>query len=102
MTTTTDPRRAHALAAYRAGATGQEIAAELDVVPSTVRRWIAQAEALRRTGPRGRTDVPDGLIVELRDVEQLSFAAVASECGMSKTGVINRYRMATEGRRRDR
>ena len=81
----------------------QEVAvAELGVDPSTVRRWIAQVDTLRRTGPRGRTDVPDALIVELRDVERLSFAAVAGEVRMSKTGVVHRYQVATEGARRDR
>jgi transposase-like protein len=97
-----DPRRDHAITAYRGGATGHEIAAQLDVDPSTVRRWIAQEQALRRTGPRGRVDVPDELIVELRDVEQLSYATIAGEVGMSKTGVLTRYRVATEGQRRDR
>lgn len=101
--TAVDSRRATALAAYGAGSTTREIAAQLgDVNPTTIARWIAQADMLRRTGPRGRTDVPDSLIVELRDVEHLSFSAVAAEVQMSKTGVINRYRVATEGQRRDR
>ncbi|MGH9288441.1 MAG: helix-turn-helix domain-containing protein [Acidimicrobiales bacterium] len=99
---TIDPRRGKALAAYRAGATGTEIAAQLAVCPSTVRRWIAQEQTLRRTGPRGRTDVPDALIIELRDVDQLPYAAIAAVTRMSKTGVINRYQAFTEGRRRDR
>ena len=76
--------------------------ASLGVHQMTVARWLAQVTTLRRTGPRGRTDVPDRLIVELRDVERLSFTAIAAQTQMSKTGVINRYRVATEGRRRDR
>lgn len=101
--TAIDPRRVAATAAYRAGATTREIAAQLgDVNPTTIARWVAQVDALRRTGPRGRTDVPDSLIVELRDVEHLPFAALAAEVGMSKSGVLHRYRVATEGHRRDR
>lgn len=95
-------RRASAVAAYRAGSTSYEIATRFGVNPATVRRWVEQVETLRRTGPRGRADVPSSLIVELRDVEQLSWSAVAAEVGMSKTGVITRYRIATEGARRDR
>jgi transposase-like protein len=100
--TTVDSRRAAAIAAYRAGATTREIAAQCDVHPVTIGRWVAQVDALRRTGPRGRLDVADSLIVELHDVEHLSFAATAAEVKMSKSGVINRYRTATEGKRRDR
>lgn len=97
-----DPRRATAIAAYRAGETSYEIAARLDVDPSTVRRWVEQVETLRRTGPRGRREVPSALIVELRDVERMSFGAIATDVGMSKSGVMTRYRLATEGGRRDR
>jgi transposase-like protein len=94
--------RTAVITAYLAGATTREIATQLGVSATTVARWIAQADVLRRTGPRGRVDIPDNLIVELRDVEQLSFSAIATEVRMSKTGVINRYRVATEGKRRDR
>ncbi len=97
-----DPRRTHALARYARGEISYEIAASLGVHQITVARWLAQVTTLRRTGPRGRTDVPDRLIVEFRDLERLSFTAIAAQTRMSKTGVINRYRVATEGRRRDR
>lgn len=89
---------------YRAGATSHELAARHRVDATTVQRWIRQAGEieLRRTGPRGRTDVPTALIVELRDVDHLSWSQVADEVRMSKTGVQTRYRLATEGARRDR
>ncbi|MGH8571021.1 MAG: helix-turn-helix domain-containing protein [Gammaproteobacteria bacterium] len=96
----TDPRRAQALAWYRAGQTTYEIAIGLGVHNRTVAGWIGSD--LRRTGPRGRTDVPDELIVRLRDGDRLSFGEVAEAVGMSKTGVIKRYRVATEGHQRDR
>ncbi|MGH3527963.1 MAG: helix-turn-helix domain-containing protein [Pseudonocardiaceae bacterium] len=95
-------RRGRAIAAYRTGATGPEIAAVLGVDPSTVRRWVHQLDAARRTGPRGRTGVPTNRIITLRDVEGLSFADIAAAVRMTKSGVIHRYRIATEGHRRDR
>lgn len=77
---------AKAAAAYRVGSTSREIAAQLGVDASTVRRWVARVETLRRTGPRGRVDVSTELIVELRDAERLSFGDIATAVGMSKSG----------------
>lgn len=62
---------------------------------------LAGVEA-RPVGSRGRQDVDTELIVELRDTDQLSWRQIADSVGMSKTSVINRYRVATEGNRRDR
>lgn len=102
MSHTTASRRA-VIDAYLAGATARELGARHGVDQMTVQRWLRQADvARRRVGPRGRTDVTTALVVELRDVEQLSFAAIAAEVDMSKTGVLNRYRVATEGARRGR
>ena len=84
---------AAALDRYREGATGHEIAAELGVSPSTARRWIAQqGETLRRTGSRGRIDIPTALIVELHDMKEMSFAAIAEKVGMTKDGAAGRYK----------
>lgn len=91
-------RPALARVAYRAGATTREIADGMAVSPTTVARWVGE---LRRTGPRGYTGVPDSRIVVLRE-SGLSFAEVGRRVGMSKTGVQHRYRIATEGARRDR
>lgn len=99
MTTTFD-RPAIARAAYAAGATTREIADSLGVSPTMVSRWVGP-DALRRTGPRGRADVRDARIVELRDAG-MSFAEIGRRVGMSKSGVTHRYRIATEGARRDR
>ncbi|MGH3846639.1 MAG: helix-turn-helix domain-containing protein, partial [Pseudonocardiaceae bacterium] len=83
-----DTRRGRAIAAYRTGATGREIAADLGVHPSTVWCWVHRLDAARRTGPRGRTGVPTNRIITLRDVEGLSFADIAAAVRMTKSGVI--------------
>jgi len=49
-------------------------------------RSIAARVERRRRGPRGRTDVPTELILELIDVEGLSFQETADEVGMSRSG----------------
>lgn len=84
--------RAAVLEQYRAGRGSDELADEYSVDRRTVQRWAAQADVLRGRGPRGRADVPTELIVELREVDELSFARVAAEVGMSVSGVKGRYR----------
>lgn len=101
MTATFD-RKMIARAAYEAGATADEIGAALGVCSTRVLELVVEAGGQqRRPGPRGRTDVPDSRIVALRDSD-LPWSRVAAAVGMSVTGVQHRYRIATEGVRRDR
>jgi DNA-binding transcriptional regulator WhiA len=66
-----------------------------------VRRILIDAGVVRRRrGPRGRVDVPDALLRELRDEERLSFAAIAEVTGMSKSGVRHRFERMRDGRQR--
>jgi hypothetical protein len=81
--------------AYQAGATTREIAAEHGVHEATIRQWLArEAIARRRTGPRGRLDVTDELILELREVG-LSYREIALDVGMSKSGARQRWLAAS-------
>lgn len=84
--------RAAVLGHYLAGRGSDDLAAEYGLDRRTVQRWAAQADILRGRGPRGRTDVPTALIVELREVDRLSFGQIAAEVGMSVSGVKGRYR----------
>lgn len=97
-----DDRRVKAARLYAAGRSTHEIAAQLDVDATTIRRWLQPLVELRRRGPRGRLDVTDAEILQLRDSLHLSFAAIANEVAMSKTGVRMRYAVATTGTRPDR
>ena len=108
-----EDRVAKAAALYSSGKTTREIGAELTVDPRTVARWVGGA--VRRPGPRPRAGV-DRKILELRTVqpdpereaqglpprEHLSFAEIARQVGMSKTGVRMRYYALTGRARPDR
>lgn len=97
-----DKRRGKAARLYTAGRDTREIADELAVDATTIQRWLRPLVELRRRGPRGRVDVTDEEITELRDGLHLSYAAIAAQVDMSKTGVRMRYAVATTGRRPDR
>lgn len=71
------------------GLTRDEVALALHVSGPTVSRWLA--DVMRPRGARKRADVPDDLVVELREQTQLSYQQMADETGMSKTGVRLRY-----------
>lgn len=86
-------------AAYQAGRTCYEIAEDLGVHESTVRALMdTKGVTRRRTGPRGRVDVPDSLITTLRDVEGMTWRAIADTVGMSRMGATTRYKVATGDR----
>lgn len=89
-------RAARAVALYSSGQTTREIAAALEADPRTIARWVG--EDVRRRGPRGRTDVRDQRILDLRDRsatteggQPVSFAEIGRVVGMSTTGVRLRY-----------
>lgn len=90
---------ARAVRMYRSGRTLREIEARLGVDNRAVWAAIRGQVETRRRGPRGRTDVTDAQIVELRNDLELSWAQIAAQVGMSRTGVRARYLVAT-GRRR--
>lgn len=95
---------ARAVRLYRAGRTLREVAAEMELADrsgGSLYRHLRGQLPPRRRGPRGRTDVTDAQILELRDELQLAWSEVAEEVGMSKTGVQVRYR-AAHGLVRDR
>lgn len=80
--------------AYLAGRTARELATDEGVHESTVRRRLAEAGvALRRVGPRGRVDVATEEIVALRARGE-SWSAIAALVGMSRSGVMARWRAA--------
>lgn len=84
---------------YRKGRTIREISAELGVDSKTVWRHLRGVVEPRRTGPRGRADVTDELIVSLRDDDEMSWPQIAREVQMSRSGVRARYLLATTGER---
>ena len=107
MPRTRDSRRVcEARRLYAAGMTARELAAHFGVHERTVRVWLG--EQVRRTGPRGRTDIADEKILALRDESAaeggrpLSFAEIGRQLGMSKTGVRMRYYALTGRQRPDR
>ena len=78
-----------AAAAYRSGATTREIAAQLGVHESTVRRWLAAAGVpMRSRGSRPR--LVAAAVARLRD-RGASWEAVARRVKASKTGVRKAY-----------
>ena len=84
-----DSRAAEAARLYASGQTTREIAAEMGVDPRTVARWAG--DAIRRRGPRGRTDITDETIWSLRyGPEKLSYQAIADRTGLARTGVRKR------------
>lgn len=99
---------------YRLGLDSYAVAAQIGANPRTVQRWLAGET--RRRGPRGRVDVTDQRILDLRKVtpdpereakglppaKPVSFAEIAALTGMSKTGVRNRYYALTSRPRPDR
>jgi DNA-directed RNA polymerase specialized sigma24 family protein len=75
---------------YVAGRTLRELAIELGSDAKTIRQWLVRAGIQRRrTGPRGRTDVPTDLLVRMRE-EDFTLAEIARFCSMSRTGVRRR------------
>jgi predicted transcriptional regulator len=85
---------------HSARLTAAEIARVMKVNERTIRRWLAGTT--RRTGPRGRTDVRDELILALRDRESLCYAEIGRRTGMSETGARQRYWVLTGRERADR
>ena len=90
---------ARAARAYRSGRTLREIAAQHGVDSKALWSAIRGRVDIRRRGPRGRTDVTDAQILELRDELGLSWRELAQQVEMSPTGVRARYLMATTGQR---
>lgn len=93
-------RMAEAIRLYRLGLDTRAVAAQLGADPRTVARWLG--DEVRRRGPRGRADVQDARILELKDREGLSFEETARRVGMSKTGARMRYYALTGKPRPDR
>lgn len=81
-------------AAYRAGATTRQIAAEHGIHESTVRRRLRQAGVDRRApGVRPMTDL-DRKVVRLRQ-QRLRWSEIAGRLGVSRTAVQHAYFRAT-------
>jgi AsnC-type helix-turn-helix domain len=92
---------------YHRGLDTRAIAAQMGKDPRTVARWLG--DEVRRPGPRGRLDVTDQRILDLRDrsattegAGPMSFEEIARMVGMSKTGVRMRYYQLTGRQRPDR
>lgn len=85
---------------HSARLTEADVARVMQVSVRTVRRWLAGTA--RRTGPRGRADVNDQLILDLKDREGLSFAEIGRRVHMSKTGARMRYYALTGMERPER
>lgn len=82
-----ESRAAEAVRLYRLGLDTRAVAAQLGADPRTVARWVG--DEVRRRGSRGRLDVRDQRIADLR-AEGLSFEKIARRVHMSKTGVRKR------------
>lgn len=92
-----ESRVAEAARLHRLGLDTRAIGAQLGADPRTVARWLG--DEVRRRGPRGRVDVHDARILEMRDRDGLSFGEIARRVKMSKTGARMRY-YALTGRSR--
>lgn len=107
MTRKHDESRTEATRLYRLGLDTRAVAAQVGADPRTVARWLG--DEVRRRGPRGRADVRDQKILDLRDRsataeggQPMSFEAIGRAVGMSKTGVRMRYYALTGRTRPDR
>jgi len=91
-----DPgRAAEAARLYLSGMSAREAGAAVGADSTTVLRWLWEAGIkTRRTGPRGRSDVPDGVITRMRERQGLSFAEIGRRTGMSRRGASQRYQAA--------
>jgi hypothetical protein len=88
-----ESRAAEAARLYASGMTSREAGAAVGADSTTVIKWLAGLGVeTRRKGPRGRADVPDRLILEMRDDEGMTFAEIGRATGMSRRGAGNRYR----------
>ena len=82
-------RAAEAARLYATGLDTRQIGEQLGADPRTVARWVG--DEVRRRGPRGRTDVSDKTVWQLRyGAEKLGFDAIAKRTGLSKTAVRKR------------
>jgi hypothetical protein len=109
-----EARVAEAKRLYRLGLGTRAVAAQMEVDPRTVGRWLG--DETRRPGPRQRAGVTDRRILELRTVRPdpereakglpprrpMPFAEIGRLVGMSKTGVRMRYYALTGRPRPDR
>lgn len=82
--------RQAALVLHRAGKTTREIAAVVGADPTTVARWVRNAGEQRRRGNRGRGDVSDIRIRELRFTHQWSIPQIVEATGLSRGAVRKR------------
>ncbi len=70
----------------------------MGVEATTVRRWLREADQpVRRSGPRGRTEVDTAALLTMR-AAGLSWQELAVASGMSRTGVRRRVFTAETGR----
>jgi DNA invertase Pin-like site-specific DNA recombinase len=82
-------RVAEAARLYATGLGTRQIGARLGTDPRTVARWLG--DGVRRQGSRGRTDVSDRQVLDLRHgPPKLGYDAIARRTGLSKTAVRKR------------
>jgi hypothetical protein len=96
-----ESRRAEARRLYAAGTSSAEIAVQLVTDRRTVQRWCEGL--VRGPGPRPNPAVSNERIIEMREVEGLSYAQIASLTALGNwTSARERYRAAKGIARPDR
>jgi DNA-directed RNA polymerase specialized sigma24 family protein len=90
MTKSPDSTRAAALVLHHAGKTTREISAVVGVDRGTIARWVRDAGEQRRRGNRGRGDVSDIRIRELRYTHGWSIPQIVEATGLSRGAVRKR------------
>lgn len=88
------PGAGRAVKLYRGGMSGPEVAQQLGVTASTVSKWV-RAAGVAAHKPGARLPVDDGEILRLRS-QGLLWREVAAQVGMSKDGVVSRWRQLRE------
>lgn len=96
-----ESRRAEARRLYAAGTSSAEIAVRLGADRRTVQRWCSGI--VRSRGAQPNPAVSNERIIEMRDVEGLSYAQIASLTALGNwTSARERYRAAKGTARPDR
>jgi hypothetical protein len=87
---------------YKVKRSLRAVAAEMGVDESAVRGYLTNIQVPRARRGRPKKDVPDELIVCMRECRNWSWSKIAEKTGLGRTTVVSRYSIARNGHRTGR